>query len=79
MTDDELEHFGLGPTDVIYDERLTANEAASMGISSAEYRQRRQQSFDAGAGKNSECENVDVVPSDKDRAMAIQYGVSIQT
>lgn len=63
MTHKELNRYGLGPTDVIYEERMIAEMAELLGISSIEYRRRVQRGRD-------ECE-------DSDCTEPIRYGTSI--
>lgn len=76
MTGDELQQYGLGG-DVVYDERKTADQASWLGITSAEYRQRRLRSADAASGKSQECQTVDATPSAKDRATAARYHIPL--
>lgn len=64
LTPEELNRYGLGSQDVIYNERLIADRAAELGISSLEYRRREQRGRD-------ECNNSDC-------AMAIHYGTSVE-
>ncbi len=42
LTNSELEQFGLGKIDAVYEERTIANAAAALGVSSFEYRQRQE-------------------------------------
>lgn len=70
MTSSELDRYGLGSSDVVYNERMIANQAAVLGITSAEYRQRQKRSVDAATGANSECKDLASEPSHAERSDA---------
>lgn len=76
MTTSELERYGLGQSDVIYSERRVARRAALMGISSAELRVREQRANAALLGQSGECQNLDIIPDDRNRAQAARFGSS---
>jgi hypothetical protein len=77
LTQDELVRYGLGG-DVVYSERAIADQAAPLGITSAEYRLRQQRSSDAATGKSQECENVAAIPTEHDRASAGRAHITIE-
>jgi hypothetical protein len=72
MTSKELERYGLGATDVIYDERTTADRAGDLGISSLEQRTRSKRSLDAATGISSECKDIEVEPTEAERSQAAE-------
>lgn len=92
MTSSELDRFGLGASDVVYNERTTARQAAELGLTSAQYREREQR---VRAAPNGECKDPEVAPTTSeiaqaermkvpvsavvgaDCALAIHYGISL--
>jgi hypothetical protein len=75
LTRKELDRYGLKSKDVIYDERMIADRAEELGISSLEYRIREKRSYE-------ECKNADVSseePTEAQRTMAAKTGMSLET
>jgi hypothetical protein len=75
MTRKELDRYGLGSEDVIFDERMVADRAEELGISSSEYRSRDQRG-------QEECRAADMSaeePTREERAMAAKLGVPVET
>jgi hypothetical protein len=72
LTRQELDAYGLGSNDVVDDERMIADRAEELGISSFEYRKREKRSYE-------ECKNADVStmgPTAAERAESAEMGVS---
>ena len=78
LTHEELTRYGLGARDPVYDERLTADRAAEIGITSLEYRERKSRGREA-------CGDVNAAEDEQERdkraqcQVAIEYGISIST
>ena len=77
LTREELDRYGLGANDVIYNERMVADRAEELGITSLEYRSREKRISDAISGVNSECKDSAAEPSDSDRALAAKLNSSV--
>ena len=91
MTHEELTRYGLGPKDVVYDERMTADRAAEFGINSLEYRRRERRGTEECKGISSgmpEPTDAELLEARRSHvsidilrqaqcSLAIHYGISV--
>ena len=78
MTGKELEQYGLGNLNIVYEEREIAFEASLRGITSAEWRQRKRQYYSAAAALaqgriNAGCNGAVASPSGFDSTEQKRY------
>jgi hypothetical protein len=77
LTQKELARYGLGASDVIYNERMVADRAEELGLSSLEYRIREKRSSDALTGVTSDCKDIAAEPSEDERSQAARLQISV--